>query len=326
MARIPPTLSTIKRLFALSGNECAFPQCRIRLVEDDGTIVGEACHIHAAEPGGPRFKPMQSDDDRRAFDNLILLCANHHRVVDGKPLTANELREIKAAHERQFKANPYEAPEEAIRESVRRLAQRRRPFTAYASVLSLLQLAHPDAIVRMDHYGQGHYWVERCREQRHDLLAIAEVIQENVEPIDFYAQPSIMRKRYEDPTFIRDRLEASLHPLPRPIETHLFIMFKPYMLDTEWGYDANDELLDILRLVASVVSKANQCRRRGPVSSIIGVYDDQARFFTLPSEGSRSPVLMREARELELFNLQVYEFYTRALKERRCARRRPPRI
>ncbi|NVN18264.1 hypothetical protein GUA46_07920 [Muricauda sp. HICW] len=81
MARIQPTPSTIKKLFALSGNECSSPNCRNRLIEDD-VILGEVCHIEAAEKGGPRYDKRSDDNYRRSFENLILLCESCHKKID----------------------------------------------------------------------------------------------------------------------------------------------------------------------------------------------------------------------------------------------------
>lgn len=77
-----PSGQTIKRLFALSGNRCAFPNCPVQLVTG-GTVIGEVCHIRAAQPGGPRYDFTQSDEERHEYDNLIILCGSHHTEVDG---------------------------------------------------------------------------------------------------------------------------------------------------------------------------------------------------------------------------------------------------
>ncbi|MFA6138598.1 MAG: ABC-three component system protein [Sulfurimonas sp.] len=82
-------LTTVKRLFALSGNECCSPNCTRNLVaEDEKTIVAKICHIEAASPNGPRYNQNMSDDDRRDFKNLLLLCDEHHEIID------NPLNEI----------------------------------------------------------------------------------------------------------------------------------------------------------------------------------------------------------------------------------------
>jgi hypothetical protein len=97
-----PSDKTVKRLFALSRNLCAYPKCGIPIVHSSGTITGEVCHIKAHNPGGPRFDPTQSDDARHAFENLILLCTVHHRVVDDqhKTHTVELLKDLKEMHER----------------------------------------------------------------------------------------------------------------------------------------------------------------------------------------------------------------------------------
>jgi hypothetical protein len=79
------TEPTKKRLFALSGNECYEPNCNRRLIAEDGkTIVAKICHIEAASEKGPRYNSDMNDDDRRNFNNLILLCDEHHTIIDNK--------------------------------------------------------------------------------------------------------------------------------------------------------------------------------------------------------------------------------------------------
>lgn len=96
-----PTLPTIKRLFALSCNQCAFPDCQTPLIEESGTITGEICHIHSSSQGGPRFDKTQSDIERHAAANLILLCARHHKIIDSEPnkYSTQVLETIKRKHE-----------------------------------------------------------------------------------------------------------------------------------------------------------------------------------------------------------------------------------
>jgi HNH endonuclease len=97
-----PSDTTIKRLFARSSNHCAYPRCMVKIVQGD-TVVGEICHIRAAKPDGPRHDPNQSPSDRHGYENLILLCANHHKVIDDDPeaYTVERLLKMKADHENQ---------------------------------------------------------------------------------------------------------------------------------------------------------------------------------------------------------------------------------
>ena len=77
MARLDIKDSTLKKLFALSGNRCAFPGCAQAVVNEHGDLIAEICHLEAANEGGQRYNPAQCDEARRSFDNLLILCPNH---------------------------------------------------------------------------------------------------------------------------------------------------------------------------------------------------------------------------------------------------------
>ena len=47
-----PSTTTVKQLFAVSGNRCAFPDCTRTLVDVE-TGTGEICHIRGQSEGGP---------------------------------------------------------------------------------------------------------------------------------------------------------------------------------------------------------------------------------------------------------------------------------
>ena len=78
------TQNTIKRLYGLSGNICANPGCRNKLIGNQGNMTVDIAHICAASPEGPRYDPTMSDEDRRNINNLILLCKDCHNLVDNK--------------------------------------------------------------------------------------------------------------------------------------------------------------------------------------------------------------------------------------------------
>jgi hypothetical protein len=96
-----PSQSVIKRLFAKSGNRCAFTDCPFELVQGK-TFIGEICHIKAASPNGPRYDPKQTAAERHAYENLVLMCANHHSMIDNDPdtYTVDSLASMKADHEK----------------------------------------------------------------------------------------------------------------------------------------------------------------------------------------------------------------------------------
>lgn len=94
-----------KMLWGRAGNRCAFPDCRNELVlpedQNDPAIIGEEAHIVGQSKDGPRGDTSPRPADVDVYSNLVLMCRNHHRVIDSK---ANEwpvetLRQIKAEHE-----------------------------------------------------------------------------------------------------------------------------------------------------------------------------------------------------------------------------------
>lgn len=96
-----PALQTIKRLFAVSRNQCAFPGCVTPLVEESGTVTGEIAHIKAASPNGPRYDRRQTEEERQGFENLLLLCSRHHTVIDSETdkYSVERLVKFKRNHE-----------------------------------------------------------------------------------------------------------------------------------------------------------------------------------------------------------------------------------
>lgn len=104
-----PSRPTVKRLFAVSGNHCAFPKCPTPLVDPkSGSIVGEICHIKGEKMDAPRHDKHQSDKERHGFDNLLLLCNVHHKIVDDddKAYTVERLIQMKKDHEARHKTPP----------------------------------------------------------------------------------------------------------------------------------------------------------------------------------------------------------------------------
>src|SRR5436305_1626401 len=103
--RSSPSQATLKRLFALSGNRCAFPGCGLPIVDPEtGNLLGGPIHITATSPGGPRYDPRQTDEEKQDVKNLLLLCHKHHAVIDADPdvYSVDFLRGVKAAHEAYY--------------------------------------------------------------------------------------------------------------------------------------------------------------------------------------------------------------------------------
>jgi hypothetical protein len=98
-----PSWKTIKKLFAVSHNQCAFQNCESPVVEESDSITGVVCHIKARSIGGPRYDAQQTEEERHSFANLILLCSRHGKIIDSEPerYTVDKLREMKRQHEQR---------------------------------------------------------------------------------------------------------------------------------------------------------------------------------------------------------------------------------
>ncbi|WP_134765098.1 hypothetical protein [Nocardioides sp. 1609] len=76
-----------KALYRLSRGTCYFPNCPRRImevVEGEPMVAVDIAHICGANPGSARYEESMTDAERRAFENLILLCVPHHKLVDGR--------------------------------------------------------------------------------------------------------------------------------------------------------------------------------------------------------------------------------------------------
>lgn len=100
------SLKTHKMLWGRAANRCAFPECRRELVvdeseTDDESLIGEECHIVAREQNGPRGDSPLASESRNRYDNLILFCNIHHKLIDDQPNTYDVqiLKQMKTSHE-----------------------------------------------------------------------------------------------------------------------------------------------------------------------------------------------------------------------------------
>lgn len=78
------TDTTRTALAVLSRGSCYFPGCErpvIVMLDDEPYVDVQIAHIYDANVGN-RHDPNMTDDQRRDFSNLILLCKPHHNLVD----------------------------------------------------------------------------------------------------------------------------------------------------------------------------------------------------------------------------------------------------
>lgn len=96
----------LKILWGRAAGCCAFPNCReLCIVEakiyDREAIIGKIAHIYAYSDIGPRANPALDAKQRDCYENWILLCSNHHDLVDAQPnsYTSSDLKQWKEEHE-----------------------------------------------------------------------------------------------------------------------------------------------------------------------------------------------------------------------------------
>ncbi|MCD6010678.1 MAG: hypothetical protein K0Q79_540 [Flavipsychrobacter sp.] len=101
---------TIKRLYSLSGNRCAFPNCtQTFLNSDDEDNFSNICHIEDANLNTHKadgYNAQMTNAERSDYKNLILLCPNHHiETNDPEKYPADVLRKMKRDHENKMDAS-----------------------------------------------------------------------------------------------------------------------------------------------------------------------------------------------------------------------------
>ena len=108
-------------------------------------VVGEEAHIVSRRPNGPRGCGLNHEEEVDSYGNIILLCPNHHKIVDGSPeiYTKQCVIDMKSAHEWRVGAN-------------RRSAERLRSVgvTVCGLIGQAVHVWHVgDSIVVVDSYG-----------------------------------------------------------------------------------------------------------------------------------------------------------------------------
>jgi hypothetical protein len=86
VTRLPVLESTIKQLHGTT-TICAYPDCPEPLLRwingvETPVLNSRIAHIAAASERGPRYDVNMTDEDRRAFENLLLLCLPHAEEID----------------------------------------------------------------------------------------------------------------------------------------------------------------------------------------------------------------------------------------------------
>lgn len=106
-----PSENTIRILCGKAAGMCEFEGCNKRLFYDGVTLStfnnAYVAHIIASSENGPRGDKVLSPQLSDNLDNLMLMCADHHKLIDN-PVTGprdypvERLKKIKRAHEEKI--------------------------------------------------------------------------------------------------------------------------------------------------------------------------------------------------------------------------------
>ncbi|WP_206597812.1 hypothetical protein [Microbacterium testaceum] len=79
---------TRSALFEMAKGTCYYPGCdtktTIFIKPGQPSVNVHIAHIEGAERGSARFREDMTNEERRSFPNLILLCVPHHDLIDHK--------------------------------------------------------------------------------------------------------------------------------------------------------------------------------------------------------------------------------------------------
>lgn len=106
------TEKSIKLLWSNAAGRCSFTNCEEKLTVCQAAsaaphTLGEMAHIKGKNKGANRYDESQTDEQRDSYENLILLCPNHHTLID-KPenehiYSVDVLLKMKLDHENKVK-------------------------------------------------------------------------------------------------------------------------------------------------------------------------------------------------------------------------------
>jgi hypothetical protein len=164
--------TTKQLLWGIAGGRCQYRGCNKRLIGDlvsgnDKLVRALVAHIISAKAGGPRGHPIRSPQLVDDISNLMLLCYEHHRLIDVEDEAGHPehlLLPMKAAHE------------ERINILTDLTADRETHLLTYGAPIGSLEAPLSYQSVRMtvlpDRYPAGgraiHLEMKGCRFQDHE--------------------------------------------------------------------------------------------------------------------------------------------------------------
>lgn len=175
----------MKKLFGLSRQACFYRGCEAKIADVRWpTVNGEVAHIRGERPGSARYDPDQSEAERQAFENLMVLCPScHKRVDDLEPADhpVERLEEMRRRHLEHEAAKPWATGDELERfVDLVLIALHRAQFLAAARSDSPASLELSSAEVQRR---ATEAWATWVRVERDRVTGGIDVINDSPEPL-----------------------------------------------------------------------------------------------------------------------------------------------
>lgn len=144
----------VKSTLALRvGYRCSNPECRHATAgphtdPSKSAKIGIAAHITAASPGGPRFDPKLTREERKSIENGIWLCQNCARLIDVDapryPVQSLEQWKEQAENAARLELNRQGVPQDEVAIFVRLMSKMPKLLEEMAADLH----AHENELIR----------------------------------------------------------------------------------------------------------------------------------------------------------------------------------
>lgn len=190
-------------------------------------LVGQICHIEAAEQGGERYNESSNDEERRAYENLLLLCYAHHiETNDEVEFDTETMRQIKWDHEKNVALSDFKVNESEVESIIREMGHYWERIklvntTEHKNAISDLQMdAMPGASFKEIH-GRAEDAINKIEDFAKQLADSDERLEE--EFLELLRNNSIDTSFYEglsyyDRPFAMRNHEAHLYAMPNWIQ------------------------------------------------------------------------------------------------------------
>jgi hypothetical protein len=200
MPRLATKLEVVRALFARSGNQCAFPGCTQPLINEKNLFIGQICHIEGALPGSERHNPDQTDEERRGYGNLVLLCYPHHIETNDVTLfPTTKLKKIKQDHEAKFDKSDYKIDEVALFKIMAEMED----YWAHIERINKFEHSMADLAIEINAKGTFFEISRSCKETIQHLIMIYDEFYESDNRLQSDFEHLLKRKNI-DPRIFKD--------------------------------------------------------------------------------------------------------------------------